>query len=118
MPNTPFTAEIAGNIARWRKKAGLTQAQVAERISVEKETVSRLESGKISLTVERLQQLAVIFGCSVTDLLKEPSVELQVQAETIVDMLRPLSQEEREAVVRFVGDAVRLFLTRRKDGAS
>ena len=113
-----LTAVIAGNIACWRKKTGLTQAQVAERISVEKETVSRLESGKISLTVDRLQQLALIFGCSVNDLLKEPGVELQAQAETIAGMLRPLSHEEREAVVRFVGEAVRLFMTKRKDDVS
>ncbi len=118
MSKLPLSAEIAGNIACWRKKAGLTQAQVAERISVEKETVSRLESGKISLTVDRLQQFALIFGCSVTDLLKEPEAGLLAQAETIAGMLRPLSPEEREAVVRFVGDAVRLFMARRKDDSA
>ena len=114
MPTLPFTAEIAENIALRRKKAGLTQAQVAEKISVEKETVSRLESGKISLTVDRLQQLALIFGCSLNDLISAPTEGLQAQAQTIADMLRPLSPEEREAVVRFVGDVVRLFMTSRK----
>lgn len=113
MPTMPYTTEIANNIAKLRKQAGLTQAQVAEKISVEKETVSRLESGKIALTVERLQQLSVIFGCSVNDLLTAPTEGLQAQAQSLADMLRPLASEEREAVVRFVGDAVRLFMARR-----
>ncbi|MCH5277401.1 MAG: helix-turn-helix transcriptional regulator [Desulfovibrionaceae bacterium] len=113
MATLPFTTEVAGNIALRRKKAGLTQAQVAEKISVEKETVSRLESGKISLTVDRLQQLALIFGCSLTDLLNAPDASIEQQAKTLADMLRPLSVEEREAVMRFVGDVVRLFMSRR-----
>ena len=115
MTTLPFTAEIAGNIALRRKKAGLTQAQVAEKISVEKETVSRLESGKISLTVDRLQQLALIFGCSLNDLLSAPDDSIEQQAKTLADMLRPLSAEERDAVMRFVGEVVRLFMRRRND---
>lgn len=97
----------AGNIARRRKAAGLTQAQVAERLSVEKESISRMESGKIVLTLERLQQFADLYACSVVDLLRDDSPNLQAQA--VADMLLPLTEEEREAVVRFVGEAVRLF---------
>ena len=102
----------AENIARRRKAAGLTQAQVAERLSVEKESISRMESGRIALNLERLQQFADIYGCTVADLIKVGTTDVQAQAQGLADMLSPLSQEEREAVVRLVGDTVRLFKMR------
>ena len=90
----------------------MTQAQVAECIAVEKESISRMESGKIALSIDRLEQFAKLFGCSVADLLKDPSLEAQAQADTIAELISPLPPEEREAILRFVADAVRLFSTR------
>ena len=43
------------------------------------------------------------------DLRRDDSPNLQAQAQAVADMLLPLTEEEREAVVRFVGEAVRLF---------
>ena len=103
----------AENIARKRKSCGLTQAQVAERLSVEKESISRMESGRIMLSLDRLQQLADVFCCSVSELLRDSSPEIEAQTQTIVELLQELSQEEREAVVRFVGEAVRLLKARK-----
>ena len=107
-----ITRIAAENIARKRKSCGLTQQQVAERMSVEKESISRMESGKISLSLDRLQQFASIYGCSVSELLRESSQEAEEQAQVIVDLMSSLAPEERDAVVRFVGEAVRLFQTR------
>ena len=114
MSSSRNIARIAAeNIALKRKTCGLTQSQVAERLGVEKESISRMESGKITLTLDRLQQFAGIFGCSASELLCDPSPESMEQAQAIVEMIRPLSPEERAAVVRFVGEAVRLFLAQK-----
>lgn len=104
----------AKNIALKRKACGLTQAQVAERLSVETESISRMESGNIGLSLDRLQQFAVLYGCSVSEFLQDSAADTQAQAQAIAEMMRPLSLEEREAVVRFVGEAVRLFQTKKK----
>lgn len=114
MNNSRLAKDVGAGLAARRKRAGLTQAQIAEKIAVEKETISRMESGKISLNLDRLQQFAQIFGCTVADLLRDPSVDAQAQAETIVALIRPLKPGEREAVVRFVADAARLFSCREK----
>ena len=105
----------AENIVRRRKEAGLTQAQVAERLSVEKESISRMESGKIALSLERLQQFAEIYGCTVPDLVRDDSADLGAQVQTIADLLALLNSEERQAVIRFVGEAVRLFKVKEKN---
>ena len=59
-----LTRQLAENIAIKRKQMGLTQAQIAERISVEKETISRMESGKVAITLDRVEQFAKIFHCA------------------------------------------------------
>ena len=103
----------AENIAAKRKACGMTQAQVAERLSVEKESISRMESGRIVLSLERLEQFALLYGCSVGELLREASQDVEAQGQAIMEMLSPLTPEEREAVLRFVGEAVRLFKIRK-----
>ena len=69
----------AENIALKRKACGMTQAQVAERLSVEKESISRMESGRIALSLERLQQFAHLYGCSVGELLRDTSQDIESQ---------------------------------------
>ena len=59
-----LTRQLAENIAIKRKEMGLTQAQIAERIAVEKETISRMESGKVAITLDRVEQFAKIFHCA------------------------------------------------------
>lgn len=113
MKKRSIASVAAENIALRRKASGLTQAQVANRISVEKESVSRMESGKISLNLERLQQFADLFGCPVSELLKEPSQDAQAQAETIAALMTHLEPEEREMIVNIVAEVVRLCSMRK-----
>ena len=111
MENRSIASVAAQNITLRRKALGLTQ--VANKILVEKESISRMESGKISLNLERLQQFAELFGCPVTDLLKEPSQDAKVQAETIAALISTLEPEEREILVNIVTEVVRLFSTKK-----
>ena len=113
MENRSIASVAAQNITLRRKALGLTQAQVANKILVEKESISRMESGKISLNLERLQQFAELFGCPVTDLLKEPSQDAEVQAETIAALISTLEPVERGPLVNIVTEIVRLFSTKK-----
>ena len=72
-----------------------------------------MESGKISLNLERLQQFADLFGCPVSELLKEPSQDVQAQAETIAALISHLEPEEREMVINIVAEVVRLCSVRK-----
>mgnify|MGYP000006502979 FL=1 len=104
-----LTRQLAENIAVKRKEMGLTQAQIAERIAVEKETISRMESGKVAITLDRVEQFAKIFHCAAIDLLRDSSEDFLLQAESIADLIRPLSQKERELVIKFISETVQLF---------
>jgi transcriptional regulator with XRE-family HTH domain len=99
-------------IAGQRKLANLTQVQVAEKLGIEKETVSRLETGVIPPSLARLEQLADIFGCTVRNFFWTEAGDERTQAGVIADMIRSLPQGRRELVVRFVADVVRVLTIR------
>lgn len=112
MKKGSLSKQVSKNIAKKRRLLGWTQAHLAERIAVEKETVSRMETGKIALTLDRLEQCADLFGCSPMELVRDDSPEFCEQATIIADMLNGMAVEEKKAVVRFVAEATRLFRTR------
>jgi TetR/AcrR family transcriptional regulator, cholesterol catabolism regulator len=51
-----------------RKQAGLTLGQLAERIGISQATLSRVETGKVQLTPERLRLSSAALGMNVADL--------------------------------------------------
>ena len=56
-------------IKELRKKAGLTQAELAEKIGTTQERVCRWERGKIKPSLPMLVKLAAVFGVAITDLI-------------------------------------------------
>lgn len=97
-----WSARIGQAIARRRAAANLTQEQLAEKLDIGSEAVSRLERGVASLSVARLFQLSELFGCDTADLLTEGSVRTGDQARELEQLLNGLSGEDRELVLQVV----------------
>ena len=97
-----IAVEVGRAIAEQRKLMGLTQPQVAELLGVEKETISRLETGTIVQTVERLHTLSEAFKCPITRFFPCAENALTVHAATIGSLLDTLSPERQQAVVECV----------------
>jgi DNA-binding XRE family transcriptional regulator len=49
-PPKPPRAVLVPHLAEWRTRAGLTQAQLALRSGVARETIARLEHGRLGAT--------------------------------------------------------------------
>ena len=64
---------IAANIAAYRKRAGLTQAGLAEKLNYSDKAVSKWERGESVPDVMTLALLAQQLGISVNDLLTDPN---------------------------------------------
>ena len=58
-----------------RKALGWTQAELAERLGVQRETIARYETGARRLDSEKLLALSRLLGCTVDELLREDSDE-------------------------------------------
>ena len=72
MDDEKVKSQIGKNIAAYRKRAGLTQAGLAERISYSDKAISKWERGESVPDVLTLVQLAEQFSVTVNDLLIDP----------------------------------------------
>ena len=72
MDNEKLKYQIGANIALQRKKAGLTQAGLAEKLNYSDKAVSKWERGESVPDVLTLAQLAEQFEITVNDLLSDP----------------------------------------------
>ncbi len=68
---TLINQTIAKNLIQYRKAAGFTQAELAEKINYSDKSVSKWESGNGVPDVYVLIELAKIFGVTVDDLVSE-----------------------------------------------
>ena len=73
--------EIGKKIANTRKELGITQVELADKMAVTRQTVSRWESGAALPDVENISQIATILNVSCDYLLKD-DVENSVEEKT------------------------------------
>ncbi len=75
--------KISENIVALRKQAGITQEELANKLNVSNQAVSKWEAGKCCPDIELLPKLASFFGISIDELLLgECLVESKLRIET------------------------------------
>ena len=67
---------LAQRIKAFRSKAGLSQAELADKLVVAREDVQDWETGRGAPDIEALKRLAALFGVSTNDLLGEEGAVL------------------------------------------
>lgn len=72
-------AKIAAFISGKRKEKNLTQAQLAERLSISNRAVSKWETGKSLPDVSIMPELCDILGITLTELLRGELIETDKQ---------------------------------------
>jgi ribosome-binding protein aMBF1 (putative translation factor) len=66
-PDAEFSrSALAHKIGVAREKAGLTQAELAEKVGADQATISRIERGEPNVTFETLTKLARALGLKLT----------------------------------------------------
>lgn len=99
-----FAKRLGRSLAQQRAAADLTQEQVAERIGVEQETISRFERGATIPPLIRLVDLADLYSVPLDALVRAGSTRSLDQANDIAAWLEELSDEDREWVRNWVVD--------------
>lgn len=95
---------IGRAIAQARLQRGLTQEQVAERLGVEQETISRFERGAVLPPLGRLAELSDLLAVPMAQFVQAGSTRLADQAQEVSDQLAELAPADRELVRRWVGE--------------
>lgn len=70
---------VASNLTRFRKKAGISQLELAKKINYSNKNISKWENGETIPNVFILKKIATIYGVSVDDFLIEPNEAVDVK---------------------------------------
>lgn len=96
-PGTTSLADrLSRNIAARRRALGLTQAQIAERLGVDTETLSRFERGKHLPSLATLERLAQVLATTIAELLSEEEKAVDDEALVVTTWLSALSPSDRD----------------------
>ena len=68
-----------------RKKAGLSQESLGEKLNVTRQTVSKWELGQTTPGMDMLSEMSKIFGVSVDELINEGDKTKMVDNEEVVE---------------------------------
>ncbi len=88
MEHTESKINIAENIVRLRKKLGLTQDALAEKLYVSNKTVSKWERGAGFPEITQLPRLARVLGVSVDELLRDDRSGIAFVGNILVDTVK------------------------------
>ena len=97
---------VAENLIALRKKAGLTQQDLADRLAYSDKTVSKWELGKAIPSVDVLKELADFYGVTVDYLISENDVQIKMDEDKVKK-----ERNNRIIVLFLVATIVYLFAT-------
>jgi transcriptional regulator with XRE-family HTH domain len=127
---------IGQRIAFFRKEAGLTQHQLAERADISREAIGNYEKGRRTPPVDIAQRIAAALNMSVDDLIYPDGMKpgmgsvLDVDMEElqrtldersaiiseIIQNLDKMNEEGKQKAVEYVRDLVKISEYQRKSG--
>ena len=93
-----LAVRLSRNIASRRRELNLTQAQLAERLCVDTETLSRFERGKHLPSLATLERLAAQLQTTVAILLEETTPQANDDALAMTAWLMRLGEDDRAFV--------------------
>jgi len=77
-PAAVIYSAVVGHIVLHRRKfRGLNQAAVAGAIGVSQSAYSRMEAGAIPITLEALEKVSAVLGCTPNEILQEADGHVQ-----------------------------------------
>lgn len=101
--------QLAQQIKNLRTAKNLSQDELAEKLYISRQAVSKWENGEATPDIDKLVQLAEIFGVSLDYLVlgKEPEKEILVEQRGKMNVWEYLNEESKRPLTR--GDVVVLI---------
>ena len=96
---------LADKIIDLRKRNGWSQEELAEKLSVSRQSISKWEGAQAAPDLDKILAMSRLFGVSTDYLLKD---DAQENAEhTVVEEASPIRRVSLEEANRYLGDSVR-----------
>lgn len=100
--------EIGNKLNQLRKLSGMTQEQLAEKLNVSRQTISKWESGGTSPDLESIVKVSKIFHVSLDDLLMEgdASVENKSNEQVTLEDLMKINLHNRKMMLLLISGLI------------
>lgn len=100
--------QIGNKLNQLRKLSGMTQEQLAEKINVSRQTVSKWESDSTSPDLESIVKISRIFYVSLDDLLEEAeaSVTNRNDEQITLEDLKKINLHNRKITLLLIGGLI------------
>lgn len=100
--------QIGNKLNQLRKLSGMTQEQLAEKINVSRQTISKWEADNTSPDLESIVKISRIFHVSLDDLLgeAEASVTNRNEEQITLEDLMKINLHNRKMMLLFIGGLI------------
>ena len=93
---------IGASISALRRKSGLTQADLAEKLNISNKTISKWENGQGFPDITNLPLLAKLLGVSIDDLLADKKSGITVAGNMILDVVKNIDKYPEQGMLAYV----------------
>ena len=94
--------KIGNKLLAVRKKAGMTQVEVAEAAGLSGRTYADIERGTVNMRVETILHICEALHITPDEILTENNIEMTVQQEEIFARLNACSPKNKETGLRLL----------------
>lgn len=101
-----MTVELGKKIRARRKELGMTQEELAEKLGVGHQALSRIEQGHMAPKMDRLPLIAENLKCTIADLFRIEGDKAASYGRRIDDLLTGLSPQKQEFVYQHISGLV------------
>ncbi len=110
LKTTTLKERVGNVISQKRKMLGLTQAQLAEKIGIEQESLSRIEKGVTGLKFSRLESLSYALECTVADFFRNDQNSKEEVFSIMRERIEKLSQSEAKFFIEVMEKVLEVFI--------
>lgn len=98
---------IGATIAALRKKNGLTQAELAEKLNISNKTISKWENGQGFPDITNLPMISKLLGVSIDDLLVDKKSGITVAGNMILDVVKSIDKYPEQGMLAYISSSKR-----------
>ncbi len=94
--------EIGNKLLDIRKKAGLTQAEVAEAAKLSDRTYADIERGSVNMKIETILRICAALNITPDEILTEEQFSSDTLLSELLEKLDKCTQKEKETAVKLL----------------
>ena len=98
--------DMGKRIAQLRKKSGMTQEKLAQRLEISDRTVSKWESGQGYPDITLLPEIAAVFGVSIDYLMLGQKKGIAIVGNLIADVVKSIAEYPKQGMLTYISEAV------------